>query len=259
LKINNIGAKMEQEQIEKMINDYYSSNGYNSNTFKGITDEQFVSNIIVKVSSGGSSGGDCWGGRSSSYDNSESEIKGDIVSELSYYLKENLGLSNVDDLLSEIAEELYSGGYFDTSSDYGDYYGNYTSYTCYLLPFKTLFEKLKEKSLISEEDLDLCNTVFEEKSNEKAKELFITTTNNQFRELSESIAKFNQTKDDELNKIKNELKNARSIVERLEKKLDSFEKDKHQEHNRLLSRKSKMESEHGDILVDMTVKPKRKP
>lgn len=249
---------MEQEQIEKMISDYYSSNNYNSSAFNGVTDEHFVDNIIVKVSSGGSSGGDCWGGRSSSYDNSESEIKGDMVSELSYYLKENLGLNRVDDLLTEIAEDLYSAGYFDNSSDYGDYYGNYTSYSCYLLPFKTLFEKLKEKELISEEDFDLCNIVFEEKRKEKAQELFIITTNNQYRELSEAITKFNQTKDDELSKIKNELKNARSLVERLEKKLDNFEKDKHQEHNRLLSRKNKMESEHSDILVDPTVKPKRK-
>ena len=56
-------------QLESFFNDNQANNNYLTKEFK--LKENFADCILVKNSPGGSSGGDCWDGRTSDYSNSQ--------------------------------------------------------------------------------------------------------------------------------------------------------------------------------------------
>ena len=112
--------------------------------------EENTENMIIKIVSGGSQGGNCWGDETEYFQLSSQAIQRDLIQTIQSYmkiLKLHINDKDIDDFF--IKESIYN--YYDTKtvSD-GDYYGNFTEYNIYKINFLNLLNFLDDKNLLVE-------------------------------------------------------------------------------------------------------------
>lgn len=107
-------------------------------------------NMIIKIVSGGSQGGNCWGGETEYFQLSSQSIQRDLMQTIQSYmkiLKLPINDKDIDDFFTK--ESIY-GSYDTESLSDGDYYGNYTEYYIYKINLLNLLNFLDNKKLLVE-------------------------------------------------------------------------------------------------------------
>lgn len=212
--------------FNEFLNTYAGRNSYITSNFK--LNESFADCVLAQCSSGGSSGGSCWGGLSSPYENSDNTRATSLASNIAYNfssLKFELNIDNkkLQECSLKYAKKLISGhSYISEASDGGDYYGNYTKYLLYKV-------KLLEfiKPLIDQNQFEVLQGLI---SNHK-KQSEIAFQNNelltkeaeilqQLRDFDENRKQEKKQLDDKLERLKGEIRYVENTIKNFNSKSD---------------------------------------
>lgn len=133
-------AKMTLEEFKELTKEYWAT--VNLSKYSYSREEENKDVILVKWSSGGYSGGSCWGGNAERYTSDEKEP--DLP---------------IDDILEKIAPEITflkfrklnkEIDYYMSSLEYtqDDYYGNSTDYKVKFILISSLYNIFVEEGII---------------------------------------------------------------------------------------------------------------
>lgn len=253
-------------QLESFFEENQAVNSYNLKEFN--LKENFSDSVLVKNSPGGSSGGDCWGGYTSRYDNSQEKQTYDLYIDIKYKLNplaELIGLSDdvFDKASSDKAQEIYYSDIGSTEDNDGDYYGNYTKYAIFEVNILKFFKPLVlEFTKNLNRDNSKVKTNFEVlegfMANFKQKEdvLFVAKVKNQRQEeLEDKIKTFDVNKKKAKDDIKNNIIRYKQILEGFTSGLENFEQVSSKELKKL---KDELKSiEESNLTTVKTNKPKK--
>lgn len=236
--------------LESFFADNQAINFYTAKEFN--LKEIFSNSILVKNSPGGSSGGDCWGGYTSRYDNSQEEQISELYTEIKYKLDplaEIIGLNNAvfDKACSQKAQEIQYSEIGSDEDSGGDYYGNYIKYCIFEVNIINFF-----KPLISEitnakindfhYDISKVKEKFESvkgfAANFKQKQdvLFVAKVKTQRQqELEDKIKNFDDTKKKAKDNLYKNITHYRESLNNLTSQLDQFEEVSNKELKKLKS------------------------
>jgi hypothetical protein len=216
--------------------DTISSSHYETSDFNNIKD--VISGYVYAIKTNGSSGGNCWGGHSTTFyidsDDRISELKEDLSSDLEQFIKiYNPEFKNKNEIFSislDLANNYYSNS-FSSKSDYYDYYGNGTEYDLISIPFSEVISKLVKK-----EDLEDILKIMEEEATKffdiKQKETFLK----EYKENQKRIDDFNKEISVEKVEIENEIKRLEQKINMKTRDLTNIEKTKSNQLTNLIKR-----------------------
>ena len=225
-------------KLEEFFTDNQSSNNYNVKDFK--LKDNFPVSILVKNSPGGSSGGDCWGGYTSRYDNSQQEQISELYNEIKYKLRDISDALEISEPLfdkscSEKAQEIQYSEIGSDEDSGGDYYGNYTKYCIFEVNILNFFKPLVSK-IINAQINDFHHDTPKVKANfevlegfaanfkQKQDVLFTAKVKSERQqELEDKIKNFNDTKKKAKDTILKNIAHYRSALDSLTSQLDKFE------------------------------------
>jgi hypothetical protein len=136
---------MDNYELKQILTNVFTDNKNrgNHNELKD-SNKNYSDCLIIKVATGGASGGNCWNDNPArAYEKEEEDIISEIQSEIGYAVAS----FDIDDLsLSQkaikIQVEAAAKSQIDreVGDDYeNEYYGNYTSYKIYAIPLKEIF------------------------------------------------------------------------------------------------------------------------
>lgn len=199
--------------------------------------------IIVTYSTGGSSGGNCYGGYTSRFDDSESEQIDSLVGNMSfcYDIDESLGKlyskKDVEAVCTKFAEDIINGySYFADYEEGYDYYGNYRSYKVASIDIAEFFEKVLNK-----EDFALFKTVFDERRIEQEKQDRIAKNLDTLKKINEQLAAFSQTQEKNRINLAKEIQHTEVLLEKLKKNLAGFDQQSEKESKQLIKQQKNLE------------------
>jgi hypothetical protein len=199
--------------------------------------------IIVTYSTGGSSGGNCYGGYTSRFDDSESEQIDSLVDNMSfcYDFDEALGKvytkKDVDAVCTKFAEDIVNGySYFADYEEGYDYYGNYRAYKVASIEISAFFEKV-----LSHEDFALFKTVFDERHLEQEKQDRIAKNLEALKKVNEQLDEFSQTQDKNRANLEKEVQRTEALLEKLKKNLSGFDQQSEKESKQLIKQRKSLE------------------
>lgn len=222
-------------QFEKELADIQISIGYITKEHE--LKKNFTGSVLVKCSPGGASGGNCYGGRSSDYYNSDSQQESELKSEISYQLRELCQLLNIDkksfeDACQESASNLIGGySYLDERSDSSDYYGNYTSYRVYQVDILKFFKPLINET--NQREFEVLQGYIANYSQQQDIIFKENVRISEINTLNEKIKNFDKEKNTQLTRLKTDIKDTNNRLTQLMKNLDDFEKNSEKERHSL--------------------------
>lgn len=211
-----------KEIFQKFFDEHVGAKSYNA--IKYDLQDSYANSILVEVTSGGSSGGDCYGGYTSRYDKDNYEMKSELSDDISYKLRflcEHLGVNQdkLNKAVYETASDLvYNHSSITDTQEGGDYYGNHTNYCLYEVNILNFLENLVSANTFSE--LQNFASSYKEHADieleaKKIKEHELTLLN-----LVENFAK---KSDEEKEKLKTDLANYKNKVIHTENLLAGFD------------------------------------
>lgn len=189
--------------------------------------ESYSQSLLIKASIGGSSGGDCWGGRSSEYDISDEEIIESIASSLSYLMMRHFSdyiMVEPDVVIKEHVSNISRYDYISKKSDDGDYYGNYREEGIYEVSLYPLVKKL-----LDDEYFQIFKSYLSNEKNKLDKSFTDNKIAKRIEELTAKIASFEKDKDKEMSNLKENIESYENILKSLKGKLKNFSTQKTEE------------------------------
>lgn len=208
--------------FQKFFEDYVGSNSYPASKY-GLR-ESYANSVMVEVTSGGSSGGDCYGGYTSRYDKNDADMQEEMFDEILYKFKDlclNFGISqeSFKKVAKEKTENLLSAHSHITDTDEGgDYYGNYTSYRLYEINVLNLLDGLLDDNTFHE--LQEFASDYSEKAD---KNLQQQQLKDEEINLLAQVENFDNKSDEEKTKLKTNLADYKKKVVHIEKLLAGFD------------------------------------
>lgn len=186
--------------------------------------ESYAQSILVTATIGGSSGGDCWGGRSSDYEQSDSEIVNSLVSSVSYnvmhYFSDYI-MVEVDKTVQEHLNDYSRYDYIAQQNDYSDYYGNYSSEGLYDIPVYPLMKKL-----LDDEHFQILKSYLSNQKNKIEKVFVDRKTSKRIEELNKKLETFEADKTKELSNLKENVERYEGILKSLKEDIKNFSSNK---------------------------------
>lgn len=186
--------------------------GNESTQHSAIVEEAYNS-ILLEYKSGGSSGGNCYGDRSTSYYCDTSEKIDSIDNNVLVYLSKDIDF-NESKYKSLVYNSIDSGNTISTYTDGGDYYGNYAEYETTSISLEDFVECFNDQN-----DAKVFLEVFEEVAVVKQRELLFEQLNNKVVTLGqekEKVQKSIQNHQAEMEQVKAEqLKEKKNLENKL--------------------------------------------
>lgn len=217
--------------------------------------------MMCQAETGGSSGGDCWGGRTSDYDKHESDIVDSIARDVQYKLRGlahsfNLDEEKIKTLSIEEAKSV-RWSYVGSKEEGGDYYGNHTEYKMFPVDALKILKEVMDKK-----DYEILEGVASTVKLVKDREYKSADLLKQEQELVNKIGAFVDVKSEELEKTKKALQDAKQRVVALTARLNSFDTQKSKEKSTLKTQLEKVRKERmahdGPDVAQCTVKKETK-
>lgn len=202
--------------------------------------ESYAQSLLVIVTIGGSTGGDCWGGRTSDYDVDDSEIVSNLVSSITYILKNYFSdylICDYNAIINEHLSNISRYDYIAHGSDYCDYYGNHSDEGIFEIPVYPLL-----KLLIDDEYFQMLKSYLSNEKKQIEKVFVDRKTAQRIEEINKKINSFEDDKTKELASIKENIKRYESILKSLKEDANSFATKKTQELKTLKEELKKLES-----------------
>ena len=160
---------MSNQKFLNKLKDFsqYLDHKYDIKTFK--LKESYAESMLVKAYIGGSRGGDCWGGHTCEYEESERNIIDSLASSVKYTLMhyfEDYIMVVPEEVIKEHISSYSRYDYIAKNNDCSDYYGNYSEEALYEIPIYPLMKKLLDnehfqifKSFLSNEKNKLLDSI----------------------------------------------------------------------------------------------------
>ena len=222
---------MKDNVFLKKVKEFAEYNNHSYDIEKYSLKESYAESFLVDANIGGSSGGDCWGGRSSEYEKDTEDIISDLSGSLEYKIMQFFSdyvMVVPKDTIKEHLHNISRYDYIGKNSDGVDYYGNYSEYAIYEIPMYPLMKKM-----LDDEHFQIFKSYF---SNEKKKIISSfenTKKEKEIKELTVKIENFEAKKNKEKENIKNDIKKYEEILNHLKNQEKHFEKNKKNELSKL--------------------------
>lgn len=195
------------------------------NNFKSC-DHSDANGFTFSIETSGSSGGNCWDGKSTYFrvDNDEiiASIQEEIVSGVSSYfqiLNTNLSFSQLQIKSYSLAEQIVDSPY-DTSY-HNEYYGNYSEYNKYFVSITEILDFLEDS--ITQEEKEKIIAISQEAQKDILSENMKEQRYSLLKETEKNIANFQHKASNEEKKLNMDLARAKKDVERITHKLSTLE------------------------------------
>lgn len=203
----------------------YLDHTYDIEKFK--LKESYSQSLLVSATIGGSSGGDCWGGRTSDYEVRTEDIVDSLSSSISYRLMSFFSDYIMVEPDKTIQEHLKDYGRYDyvaSMSDNSDYYGNHTEEGLYAVPVYPLMKKL-----LDDEHFQILKSYLSNEKHKLDKTFLDNKTAKRIAELTAKIASFENDKTKEFSNLKSNIENYENILKSLKEKVKDFQNQKSKE------------------------------
>lgn len=240
---------LSEEHARSYLQDIFLSNAYRLKNELNLHLENSVTLSLFEIKTGGSEGGDCWGGHTSPFSVNSEDQKDELIEDIRYeFIKKVNTLVNhkydedrFDKILEKIAiENKYNS--VTTFSSYGDYYGNGSDYDVIGIPILDTLRKILDYT-----DYCTIESVFEEEKNNRLNELNSNKNKEDLEKVNKTINNFENNQAASLVKLKKELEDAQKRVTIIENKLSNFEKNQNKELKNLKKEKEDLESKVGQV------------
>ena len=198
--------------------------------------------MMISAETGGSRGGDCYGGYTARYDKNDDDISRDIASDIQYKLRGLAHSFNLDEEkikeLSITAAENVRWSYVGSKSYGGDYYGNNTTYKMFAVDVLPIL-----KEVMKSEDYAIIQGVASTIKSVKDSEYRSADLLKQEQDLVNKIGAFPEVKSDERDKTEKALQDAKKRVADLTEYLKTFDTKKSKEKSNLTTQLEKVRKE----------------
>lgn len=195
------------------------------NNFKNC-DHSEANGFTFSVEASGSSGGNCWGGKSTHFRHENSDmidsIQEEIVSRVTNYfqlLNIDLSFEQLQSKSYYLAEQIVDSPY-DTSYN-NEYYGNYNEYNKYFVSITDMLNFLEDS--ISQDEKEKIIIISEEATKDILSYNMKENKYSFLKETEKNITNFQHTSSNEEKKLKLDLERAKKDVEKISKKLLNLE------------------------------------
>lgn len=201
--------------------------------------ESYSDSLLITANIAGSSGGDCYGGRTSEYDIGDDEIISDLSSSISYILMEYFSEYIMVECLIVTKEHLSNLSHYDYiahDTDYSDYYGNHSEEGLYQFPIFPLV-----KLMLDDEHFQILKSYL---SNQKSKieKVFIDRkTAQQIVDIKQKLESFESDNAKELKDLQENVKRYESTLKSFKESIQNFSSKKTENLHRLQQELKKLE------------------
>lgn len=236
----------KEEFAQRLVDDEFSLIQYDC---KGTSPGEVYGKVIIKYNTGGSSGGNCWGGQSSSYSKDTDDRKEEAISNLAstigslfkydYYNKDQNEKMNL--LCSEFVNENWDSHHLTSYGDYGDYYGNGSDYEVVGYPIENVLKFLQEKNLIEEVDSKEIIVMVDERFKEKELAFNIKDSVIKLKKLNGDFKSFDEDMKKKLKGLEKKKEDLNKQVTNIDKEIKNFTKSKEDSFKSLKSEIKKLE------------------
>lgn len=179
--------------------------------------------VTIDITVGGSRGGNCWGDRTCEYDVNHSEIQKELEDSIKYYfnkIQPSLSQSNIEDFIVKYSMEYN----YDTKSEGGDYYGNYTKYNVYELKFLDMLNYLEEQKLL-EDDKEKYLEIYHSIVDINIEKLKEQNRLERISVLEKNLANLDKNKTLNLQQLKQSEEALEKQLQSVRKKITKFDQD----------------------------------
>ena len=190
---------------------------------------EFEKSLYYKTETGGSKGGDCYGGRTSGYHVDSWDQAQNIGDNDPYiYAVEEHApeyVSAYRGRLSEIAYDMVEAGSISDDSDHSDFYGNYSEYGTFETSLMEFF-----KTVLNENDFQLFQAAFTQAFNDVMLEVDENTRTQRVENLEQQLRSFEHTGANNLVYLKQREEQVARELKDIRQQIAQF--DKNQEANK---------------------------
>ena len=246
---------LKEKHCTEFFENIFSNNKYVLEN-KEVEQHYIVDSILVAIKTGGSSGGNCWGGRTCSFYVDYDDRKKELVETLEYYspLRDLLSKGDYDstsdflNIFKNTAEE-YCSSSIASKADYYDYYGNGNDYDIVAIPVFNLMKKI-----LNPEDFSTLKRVYSESKTQEVNELDLHAKIEELTQITDKLCNFEKNSQNNLQNIESNIANLKANLARWENLYTNFKQTTKNEKEALEKRKEELEQEG---IVIPAVKTKR--
>lgn len=216
---------------EQLVVDAFYMASYDA---KSLTPGEFKGRMLMKCRTGGSSGGSCWGDRTTPFyvetHERQEEIQSSIESGLrtlfnvDYYAKDDI--HNIKGVSKDIIESMWGNHEIASFGDYSDYYGNGTDYQAVGYPIDEIFDILISKGMVSEDDKQNFSQIYDEKFAAKELEFNVAAYEVRLHALNGKVQSFEKDMKDKLKSLESRKVSLAKEIENIDKQIKNFNKTK---------------------------------
>lgn len=243
---------INEEAIAQFLNNMVEDNIYQISN-KKVDDDILTTSILFSIETGGSTGGDCWGGRTAGYDIGYDERKKNLFDSLKKYYHFDELFDNTHIVSNtymdknyqesfvlacmDLAEKSYTSS-VTSKSDYYDYYGNGRDYDIIAINLHELMEKI-----LSPSDFTLFEDAYKEFVPTILNKLDNTAKTEQLIMVTQKITDFETQSNKDLSELQNDIKATQKRLQYLEKNYSNFNAQKEKTLASLVAQKEQLLNE----------------
>lgn len=243
-------ANLKEKHFTEFFESIFSNNEYVIEK-KEVEQHYIVDSILITIKTGGSSGGNCWGGRSCSFYIDYEDRRTEFVENLSYYspLTNLLSKGDYEDsneflnIFKNAAQE-YCSSAITTKSDYYDYYGNGSDYDVIAIPIFTLMKKI-----LNPEDFSTLKKVYNYSKNQEISQLDFSAKIEELTQVTDKLVNFDKNNQNNLENIESNIASLKANLVKWETLKTNFTNNSRKEKEDLEKRKEALEEEGIEVPV----------